>query len=129
MDTFRSVARFVGIAVTLIFVVAVSGTFADEMGSRRHEDGLIRNQAVETYSGSRFADFNSGFSFDQDEFFGRTDGIRDGYWLRLSLNNNYSSWTAPGGDSSTAMPEPASLLLLITGVAPMLWARRRGLKA
>ena len=155
MDTLRGVVHFVGVTVTLIFVLSVSGAFGDEMKSGWNEGSLIRGEAVgtswgsarfadqvtggwqqggfetvETFLGSRFADFNSGLSFGQDEVFERTNGIREGYWLRLSMDNHYSSNSSgPVGGSSTAMPEPASLLLLVTGVGPLLYARRRALKA
>jgi hypothetical protein len=156
MDTLRSVVRFLGIVVTLMFVVAVSGTFADEMNRDRHEGSLIQSEAVgtswnsgrfgydvtsgwhegsamkyeavETFWGGRFADLNSGLSFGQGEIFGRTNGIRDGYWLRLSLDEHGDKWVSPS-DASTAMPEPGTFLLLANGVSFLLFLRRRTMKA
>ena len=130
MDTFRGVARFLGVTVTLIFVLAVSA-FGDGMNNGRHEDSLKQGETVGTSGGStRFADLNSGVSFGQDKFFERTSGIHDGYLLRLSWDDHYKNWSdSVGGGSSTAMPEPASLLLLVTGVGPLLYARRRARKA
>jgi hypothetical protein len=154
MDTLRSVVRFLGIVVTLMFVVAVSGTFADEINRGGHEGSLIQSEAtswnsgrfgydvtsgwhegstmkyeaVNTFWGGRFADLNSGLSFGQGESFGRTDGIRDGYWLRLSLDNHGDKWGS-SSDTSTATPEPETLLLLVNGVGFLLLARRRAIKA
>lgn len=150
MDIFRSVARFPGVVVTLILLVAVSGALGDGINSGRHQNSLIKGETAgtswgsariadlssgwhqggfaETYSGSRFADFNSG-SLGQNEFFERTNGIRAGYWLRLSLDNHDGNSINPGAGSSTATPEPASLLLLVTGAGPFIYARRRARKA
>jgi hypothetical protein len=156
MDTLRSVVRFLGIVVTLLFVVAVPGTFADEINRGRHEGSLIQSEAVgtswnsgrfgyevtsgwregsamkyeavETFWGGRFADLSSGHSFGQGEIFGRTNGIRDGYWWRLSLDEHGDKWVSPS-DTSTAMPEPGTFLLLANGVSFLLFARRRTMKA
>jgi hypothetical protein len=156
MDTFRSVVRFLGIVVTLLFVVAVSGTFADEMNRDWHQGSLIQSEAVgtswnsgrfgdevtggrhegselqfvavDTFWGGRFADLSSGHSFGQGEFFGRTDGIRDGYWWRLYLDNHGDKWVS-SSDPSTATPEPETFLLLLNGAGFLWFARRRAIKA
>jgi hypothetical protein len=152
MKAAKIAARSAAMLMGLMFVVAVSTAFADGLGGR-FEENWTRSGATSVtsihltsgpianfnFAGSNFgrtadakfdvfADFKTNSISGDSESWIRTDGIRNGQWLSANFKNCDIPGTGPS-NPSTAMPEPGTLLLLATGVGPLLFSRRRALKA
>lgn len=133
------VVRCTGIAIALTFGLAVSSAFADGMGSRGYEGSLVKSDAVTHVTTSTSTGWNSGYmadttftadfnsnSFGLNEGFGRTDGIRDGQWMKLNIlkYNDTNGWL-PGDGGGSTVPEPGTFLLLANGLSGIWFIRRR----
>lgn len=135
----KVVLRSVAVLVALLFIAAVSGAYADQLGSRfNDENNVIKVEAAGTFHASLHQalvpELSSYSMFGEDHESWRTTGIRDGHWLRLALHNG---WNGNSGDAQpdppgptapgpVTTPEPGTLVLLAAG---LFIARRRVLNA
>jgi len=122
----KMVLRSLALLVALVFVAAVSGAYADQIGSRFHEDqNLIKVEPSVNFHAYLHqlpvAETNSTYGEDHESW--RVTGLRDGRWLRLSLRDGWETDINEGGNngdpstpSAVATPEPGTLLLLAAGL-------------
>jgi hypothetical protein len=130
------IARSLAVLVGLVFVAAVSGAYADQIGSRFHPDeNFVNVEPAVIHHASLHqlpvADLGSSFTYGEDHHDWWSTGIRDGHWLRLSLRDGWKAdndggWNDSAPPSSVATPEPGTLLLLAAG---LFIVRRRVLNA
>lgn len=137
---FKVVLRSLAVLMALIFIAAVSGVYADQIGSRFNgETNVINVEPVRTFHASLrqlpVTELSSYSTYGEDHESWRVTGIRDGHWLRLTLCKGWEGGDVqpttptpgsppPGG--TVATPEPGTLVLLAAG---LFIASRRVLKA
>ncbi len=140
---FKVVVRSLVVLVALVFVAAVFGAYADEVGGRFGENNVAKVESAGTFHASLHqlpvAELSSYSAFGEDHESWRITGIRDGHWLRLTLCKGWegsggqfippspsSPPPQPGIPGTVATPEPGTLVLLAAG---LFIASRRVLKA
>lgn len=120
MDTTR-VVRTVSLLAVLVLVLGVAGAFADGVTSSRHDDSLITRNTFHSLNPT--ADSHVGFALESA---GRSDGIRQGYLLRMSLlGNPKSNLISNPPPPPTSTPEPGTLLMLAAGLGVLVFGWRQ----
>ncbi|HTU33721.1 MAG TPA: PEP-CTERM sorting domain-containing protein [Candidatus Acidoferrum sp.] len=120
MDTTR-VVRTVSMLAVLVLVLGVAGAFADGVTPSRHDDSLITSNTFHSLSPT--ADSHVGFAVESAR---PSNGIRQGYLLRMSLLGNPKSDLVSNPPPPTSTPEPGTLLMLAAGLGVLVvgWRQR-----